>query len=206
MNNNEKEIIPIGEMGRLIGKHVNTLRRWDENGFLKCDHQSPSGKRFYRVSQVNEYLKHPAAATKKVIGYCRVSTLKQKDDLARQEESIRQYLVAQGNPFEIISDIGSGINYTKKGLVRLIELINGQEVAKIVVLYKDRLMRFGFELLEEICKVNSVEIEIVDSTEKTDEEELVEDLVQIITVFGSRLNGRRSRKTKEIIKELTSND
>ena len=128
------------------------------------------------------------------------------DDLERQIENVTWYLAAQGKPFEIISDIGSGINYKKKGLKELIKRISQNKVEKVVVLYKDRLLRFGFELINNLCKKFNVEIEIIDNTEKTEEQELVEDLVQIISVFSCKLNGKRANKAKKLIKELIEND
>ncbi|MGU8339098.1 IS607 family transposase, partial [Clostridium perfringens] len=95
----------------------------------------------------------------KTIGYCRVSSHKQKDDLERQIENVKTYMYAKGYQFEIISDIGSGINYNKKGLNQLIDMITNLEVDKIVVLYKDRLIRFGYELIENICEKYGTTIE-----------------------------------------------
>ncbi|MGO1044930.1 IS607 family transposase, partial [Clostridioides difficile] len=141
-----------------------------------------------------------------VVGYCRVSTPSQKDDLETQVENLKTYMYAKGYEFEIIKDVGSGINYKKKGLQQLIDKINNREVSKIVILYKDRLVQFGFELIEYLCEINSVEIEIVDHSEKSKEEELTDDLVQIITVFANRLYGSRSKKTKRLIDEVKSID
>ena len=138
---------------------------------------------------------------RKTIGYCRVSSNKQKDDLQRQIENMRMYLISQGKPFEIISDIGSGINYKKKGLKELIKLITQNKVEKVVVLYKDRLLRFGFELIEYIASLYNCEIEIIDNTEKSEQQELVEDLVQIITVFSCKLQGKRANKARKLVKE-----
>jgi predicted site-specific integrase-resolvase len=115
-------------------------------------------------------------------------------------------MYAKGYQFEIISDIGSGINYNKKGLLELLDLIQSNQVEKIIVLYKDRLLRFGYELFENTCKYYNTQIEIIDNTEKTDEQELVEDLIQIVTVCSCRLQGKRARKTKKIIKELLEDD
>ena len=112
------------------------------------------------------------------------------------------YLTAQGKPFEVISDIGSGINYKKKGLKELIKLISQNQVDKVVVLYKDRLLRFGYELVEYIASLYNCEIEIIDNTEKSEQQELVEDLVQIITVFSCRLQGKRANKARKLVKEL----
>ena len=144
---------------------------------------------------------------RKVYGYCRVSSKKQQDDLERQIENLKTYLYAKGYEFEIITDIGSGINYTKQGLNKLIEKVINEEVDKIVVLYKDRLIRFGFELIEQICKLKNTEIIVVDSSAhtKSTEEELVEDLIQIVTVFSCKLQGKRSKQTKTMIAQLKVN-
>ncbi|MDK0809119.1 IS607 family transposase, partial [Clostridium perfringens] len=80
------------------------------------------------------------------------------------------------------------------------------EVDKIVVLYKDRLIRFGYELIENICEKYGTTIEIIDNTEKTEEQELVEDLIQIVTVFSCKLQGKRANKAKKMIKELLEDD
>lgn len=106
----------------------------------------------------------------------------------------------------MITDIGSDINYNKKGLNQLIDKITNSEIDRIVILYKDRLLRFGFELIETLCEKYGVEIEIIDSTEKTEEQELVEDMIQIVTVFSCRLQGKRANKAKKMIKELMDND
>ena len=110
------------------------------------------------------------------IGYCRVSSHKQKDDLERQIDNVKTYLLAKGQPFEIISDIGSGINYKKKGLQELIRRISQNQIEKVVVLYKDWLLRFGFELIEYIASLYNCEIEIIDNTEKSEQQELVEEI------------------------------
>ena len=110
--------------------------------------------------------------------------------------------MAKGQPFEIISDIGSGINYKKKGLQDLLRRISQNQVEKIVVLYKDRLLGFGFELIEYIASLYNCEIEIIDHTEKSEQQELVEDLVQIITVFSCKLQGKRANKARKLIREL----
>jgi predicted site-specific integrase-resolvase len=115
-------------------------------------------------------------------------------------------MYAKGYQFEVISDIGSGINYNKKGLNQLIDRITNSEVDKIVILYKDRLLRFGFEIIENLCNKYGTTIEIIDNTEKTEEQELVEDLIQIVKVFRCRLQGKRANKVKKMIKELLEND
>lgn len=115
---------------------------------------------------------------------------------------MQNYLIAKGRPFMILEDIGSGINYNKKGLQKLIKMIKENKVDKIVVLYKDRLLRFGFELIEYLANLYNCDIEIVDNSVKTEEQELVEDLVQIITGFSCKLQGKHANKAKKIVKEL----
>ena len=202
------KLYSIGQFSKLIGKTNQTLRNWDKDGILKPHHVSESGYRYYSQEQLNHFLglKQEVQLNKKTIGYCRVSSHKQKDDLERQIDNVKTYMYAKGYSFEIISDIGSGINYNKKGLNQLIDMVTNSEVDKIVVLYKDRLIRFGFELIENICNKYGATIEIIDNTEKTEEQELVEDMIQIVTVFSARLQGKRVNKAKKMIKELLEDD
>ena len=195
----------IHEVSKILGVSAQTLRNWDKLGKLKPNHKSPNGYRYYSENDLNALL-NVKSQTGKTVGYCRVSSPKQRDDLERQEENMKIYLLSQGNPFEIISDIGSGINYKRKGLQELIKGMANRSISKVVVLYKDRLTRFGFELIEYIAELYGCEIEVIDTTEKTQQEELVEDLVQIITVFSCKLQGKRGNKAKKMIKELTEND
>ena len=198
----------IGQFAKAIGKTTKTLRNWDKNGKLKPVRVEDTGYRYYSQEQLNHFLglKLEKQINKKIIGYCRVSSHKQKDDLERQIENVKTYMYAKGYQFEIITDIGSGINYNKKGLNQIIDMVTNSEVEKIVVLYKDRLIRFGYELIENLCNKFGTAIEIIDNTEKTEQQELVEDLVQIVTVFGCRLQGERANKAKKMIKELIEDD
>lgn len=197
----------IGQFAKKINKTQQTLRNWDKNGKLKPEIvDEKSGYRYYTEKQLKEFYGEISNNNRIVVGYCRVSSNKQKEALERQVENVRMYLISRGYQFKIITDIGSGINYDKKGLNQLIQMILQDEVSKVVVLYKDILVRFGFELIRNICEFKSVEIEIIDNTEKTDEEEIVEELIQIITVFSCRLQGKRANKTKAIIKELKNID
>ena len=198
----------IGQFSKLIGKTNQTLRNWDKDGTLKPHHVSESGYRYYSQEQLNHFLglKQEVQLNKKTIGYCRVSSNKQKDDLERQIENVKTYMYAKGYSFEIISDIGSGINYNKKGLNKLIDMVTNSEVEKIVILYKDRLIRFGYELIENICNKYGTTIEIIYNTEKTEEQVLVEYMIEIVTVFSERLQGKRANKAKKMIKELLEDD
>ena len=192
----------INKFSKILGVSAQTLRNGDKKGKLHPHHTSSNGYRYYSHEQLNQVMNVKPNLDRIVIGYCRVSSNKQKDDLERQIENMKLYLTAQGKPFEIISDIGSGINYKKKGLKELVKRISQNKVDKVVVFYKDRLLRFGFELVEYIASLYDCNIEIIDHTEKTEQQELVEDLVQIITVFSCKLQGKRANKARKLVKEL----
>ena len=196
----------INKFSKILGVSAQTLRNWDAKGKLHPHHTSSNGYRYYSHEQLNQVMNIKPKLDRLVIGYCRVSSNKQKDDLERQIENMKMYLTAQGKPYEIITDIGSGIKYNNKGLKELIQRITQNKVEKVVVLYKDRLLRFGFELVEYIASLHDCNIEIIDNTEKTEQQELVEDLVQIITVFSCKLHGKRANKTRKLVKELTKGD
>ena len=192
----------INKFSKILGVSAQTLRNGDKKGKLHPHHTSSNGYRYYSHEQLNQVMNVEPNLDRSVIGYCRVSSNKQKDDLERQIENMKLYLTAQGKPFEIISDIGSGIDYKKKGLKELMKRISQNKVDKVVVFYKDRLLRFGFELVEYIASLYDCDIEIIDHTEKTEQQELVEDLVQIITVFSCKLQGQRANKVRKLVKEL----
>lgn len=189
---------------QMLGVTAQTLRNWDKEGKLKPSYVKSNGYRYYSEDSILTYTQE--RKTKKnlnVIGYARVSSKKQSDDLERQVNNIKTYLDSKYKDYEIITDVGSGINYTKPGLKKLIEKINRKEVDLIVVLYKDRLLRFGFELVEYFAELNNVKIEVLDKIDKNQDQELVEDLVQIITVFSGKIQGKRKNKTKELIDEFS---
>lgn len=198
----------IGQFAKAIGKTTKTLRNWDKTGTLKPARVEKSGYRYYSQEQLNHFLglKPEKQSLKKIVGYCRVSSRKQKEDLKRQIEHVKMYMYAKGYQFEIITDIGSGINYHNKGLNQILDMVTNSEVEKIVVLDKDRLIGFGYELIEHLCHKFDATIEIIDHTEKTEQQELVEDLVQIVTVFSGRLQGKKANQAKKMIQELTKDD
>ena len=117
----------IHEFSKIIGVSAQTLRNWDANGKLHPHHTTVSGYRYYSDEQLNQVL-NVKPKNRITIGYCRVSSHRQKDDLERQIDNVKTYLLAKGQPFEIISDIGSGINYKKKGLQELIRRISQNQV------------------------------------------------------------------------------
>lgn len=201
-----KQFYSSREFCKLVSVTPQTLRNWDKSGRLVPHHRGNNGYRFYSHEQLLQVTGQKPDSKRIVVGYCRVSSKKQSDDLERQVNNMQMYLMAQGAPFEIIGDIGSGLNYKKQGLNQLISMIESNSVSKVVVLYKDRLVRYGFELIETIAKLHSCEIEVIDKSDKSEQQELVEDLIQIITVFSCKLQGQRSKCTKALLQDLKAGE
>lgn len=190
------------DVTKILGVTAQTLRNWDKEGKLKPSYTKSNGYRYYSEDVILSYTQE--RKTKKdinVVLYARVASKEQQDDLERQISNLKEYAKDKYEKYDVISDIGSGINYEKPGLKRLIEMINKKQVDIIVVLYKDRLLRYGFELVEYFAKLNNVKIEVIDKIDKNQDQELVEDLVQIITVFSCKLQGKRKKKTKELLQK-----
>ena len=140
---------------------------------------------------------------RKTVAYARVSSHDQKDDLDRQKQVLELYCARQGWTFEVVADLGSGMNYHKKGLKRLLDDILADRVGRLVVTHKDRLLSFGAELVFAICEAKHVEVLILNQGEDTTfEEELAQDVMEIITVFSARLDGSRSRKNQKLLNDV----
>jgi predicted site-specific integrase-resolvase len=132
-----------------------------------------------------------------------VSTSGQKDDLVRQVALLESYCAANGWTYEVISDLGSGLNYHKRGLKALVSRICSGEVGRLVLSHKDRLLRFGAELVFSLCEHFGVEVIIINASEdSTFEEDLANDVIEIVTVFSARLYGSRSHKNKQVMERL----
>jgi putative resolvase len=135
-----------------------------------------------------------------VVGYARVSSTTQKDDLERQKQLLHSYAKDKGyGEIQILSDVGSGLNEERKGFLELLEMVAERKVSKVIVAHKDRLTRFGFETLRKLFQAFGTEIEVIDSEGKTPREELVEDLMTIVSHFAGKLYGMRSHKYKEVV-------
>ena len=136
---------------QILGVTAQTLRNWDKEGKLKPAYTKSNGYRYYSEEDVLSYTKErDTKKERKLVGYVRVSSKKQEDDLNRQKENLESYLKQTNQEYEIVSDIGSGINYNKPGLKKLIEKINKKEVDEIIVLYKDNFLDFLFVYLDHL--------------------------------------------------------
>ena len=136
------------------------------------------------------------------LGYARVSSSDQRQDLQRQTQRLSQHLASSSDSsYEVISDLGSGVNYKKKGLNKLLKLLLSGKAASLTVIHKDRLLRFGSELIFKICDAVGTKVCILEEEpSKSHEEELVRDVVTLMTVFSARHYGRRRhiRKTQQV--------
>lgn len=164
------------------GLHPNTLRKYADNGTVP-HYRSPNGDRYFDVSCL-------VGASRAVICYARVSTTKQKEDLKRQAAFLRERYPEA----EIIEDIGSGLNFKRKGLLALLERAMRGERLQVIVSYRDRLARFGFDLVKWAIERSGGEVLVLNQIDTSPTAELISDLMAIITVFSSRLHGLRSYK------------
>ena len=197
------KLLPIGQASKLLGVTIQTLRNWDKQGLLKPDEYTKGGERRYKLESlknINKNIKFNADSLK-TIAYARVSSNDQKDDLIRQVQVLELYCAKAGFNYEIIQDLGSGMNYYKKGLTKLLNLILEGQVKRLVLTHKDRLLRFGAELIFAICEAKEVEVIIINKGDENIrfEEELAKDVLEIITVFSARLYGSRSKKNKKLL-------
>jgi putative resolvase len=167
-------------------------------------HRTKGNQRLYDPAQlmpsrfVNEEVQ-----LRSTIAYARVSSHDQKEDLQRQIKMLEMYCAAQGWSFTVIKDLGSGMNYHKRGLKQLLDHLIEGKVGRLVFTHKDRLLRFGAELVFSLCAVKAVEVVIINhSDDSSFEEELAQDVLEIITVFSARLYGARSQKNKPLMNDL----
>jgi len=183
-----------------LGVSITTLRRWEASGKLVPEHTAGGHRRYDLAKLRPEMFRAEADAARRTIAYARVSSHDQKEDLERQKQVLELYCARQGWTFEVIADLGSGMNYHKKGLKRLLdEIIEGQ-VGRLVLTRKDRLLRFGAELVFAVCEAKGVEVVILNQGEETSfEEDLAQDVLEIVNVLSARLYGLRSRKNQKLL-------
>lgn len=189
-------LVPIRKASQMTGLHPNTLRKYADNGKFKVVRLKENGQRLFDTSSF-EYVKpeKEVETSQPTVCYCRVSSGKQKDDLARQIVYMREKFPSA----EIIRDIGSGLNFKRKGLRTILQRLLQGDKFTLIVAHRDRLCRFGFELIEFLFEQNGGELLVLDKEEVSPQQELTEDLLTILHVFSCRMHGLRkySNKIKE---------
>jgi predicted site-specific integrase-resolvase len=196
------EIMKSKEVCEFLKISQRTLFRLEERGQLIPYRKN--GRKYYFKKDVLKYLNIEKERNRKTIAYYRVSSNSQKKELENQLEYIQTYAINSGKIIdEYIKDIGSGINYRRKGFLKMLEMVLNNEIEEIIITYKDRLVRFGFELLEFLFEKYNVKLTIINLEKTSPEDELITDLMTIIHVFSARLYGLRNYKNK--IKDAIKN-
>ena len=189
------KVLSVGQAALFLGVCVKTMHRWEESGELSPDWRTPGGRRRYELASLTCWVEDSSKEQRGTVLYARVSSHDQKEDLSRQQELLRS--VAKAKSFDDVyelKDIGSGINFGKKGFLALLKLLFSGKIQRIVVTHRDRLMRFGFSLIEQI--------EVLDHSEHSFEVQLSQDLIEIITVFSAKLYGKRSAQHRRMRQSL----
>jgi putative resolvase len=182
------EALCIKKMSERVGVHPQTLRRWERQGKIDKPERTAGNHRRYTLHNTQEQTM--------VVGYVRVSSHDQKEDLTRQEQFVLSH---SKQPVDmVIKDLGSGLNYKKSGFRKLLILLLRGNVKELVLTHKDRLLRFGSEIIFQICRFFGVKITILqDTPDKPPMETFCYDLVEIMTVFCSKIYGHRSHQNKK---------
>lgn len=183
------KLVSIKVVAEEYGVTTQTIRNWCEEGMFEVKRTKGGHRRFVLENDEDQ---------RKTVLYSRVSSAGQKEDLKRQTQALEEYCSQEEiENFEVLEDVGSGINYKKRGLQKLVKEIVLGKVAQVVISFKDRLLRFGIELLELLCDLKNVEIIMVHEGEEKDfESQLVEDVLAILTVYSAKIYGRRSHQKK----------
>jgi len=191
------KILKPNEVSEILNVTVRTLQKWDREGKLKAQRTPTTNRRYYTQEQINEYLGKKNRISDKIVIYARVSSNSQKPDLESQIEFLKQYANAKGYIVdEIITDIGSGLNYNRKKWNELLAGIEEKRISRVIVSHKDRFIRFGYEWFEKYVQSQGCEIEVVNNETTSPQEEMIQDLVSIIHCFSCRIYGLRKYKTK----------
>jgi len=189
------------EVCRRLGISYSTLSRWVREGRIKAV-RTAGGKFRVPESEVRRIAEGlPISKEVRAIIYARVSSNDQKNELERQVQYLTEHCVAKGySVVGVLSDVASGLKTDRKGLMKLFNYVMNRQVDVVVVMYRDRLTRFGFEHLEYFFKQYGVRVEVVFGEEPKDAyQELVEDLIEIVTFFAGKLYGMRSHRKKKLV-------
>jgi excisionase family DNA binding protein len=195
--------VTISKAAKELGVSIDTLRRWEAAGKIEVE-RTPGGHRRYDLAKLRGVVPRTAPSERVTLAYARVSSQDQQDDLVTQVALLESFCAANGWQYEGVQDLGSGMNYQKRGLRQLIKRICAGDLERLVLTHTDRLLRFGSELVFTLCEEFNVEVTIINQSEKpvSFEEELVGDVLEILTVFSARLYGSRSHKNRKLVKQL----
>jgi putative resolvase len=199
------EILTVTEAAQYLKRTVVCLQQWDRRGKLKS-HRTDSNRRYYFKHELDNFLGiEPVQEHRSIVVYARVSSTNQKSDLKNQINILNDYVRAKAySNVLVFEEIGGGLNFKRKKFNEILDLILGNKIEKLIITHKDRLCRFGFDLIKGLCDKFNVEIEVITLDKDSPETEMVKDLMTIIHCFSSRLYGLRNYR-KELKKRLESN-
>ena len=186
------------EMAERLNVTVRTLQRWDNDGVLKA-YRTPTNRRYYTEEQYLEYTGQSQTVKdpRKVVAYARVSSNGQKDYLKNQVRFLRNFANGKGIILDdVITDIGSGLNYKRKNWNKLLDDVMDNQIKVIYITYKDRFIRFGYDWFENLCKKHNTEIVVLNNIDTSPSQEMIDDMISIIHVFSCRLYDLRKYKTE----------
>lgn len=200
-----EQLLTISEAAKYLRRTTICLQQWDRKGRL-CAHRTDTNRRYYYKSELDNFLGIDIKKEDRItIVYARVSSSNQKNDLKKQISMLNDYIQIKAySNVKLYEEIGGGLNFKRAKLNDILELVLQNKVDKIIITHKDRLCRFGFELIKNICDKFNTEIEVITLDNDSLETEMVKDLMTIIHCFSSRLYGLRNYR-KELKKRLESN-
>jgi putative resolvase len=186
------KLLRVSEFAERVGRSASTVRRWEREGLI-APARTVSGQRYFTKADVMSVLRPGFAdSPRRVVVYCRVSSAGQRDDLASQVAAMERFCAGRGLAIsEWISEVGGGMNFRRRKFVRMLDEVIAGEVSTIVVAHRDRLVGFGFGLIEWLAAKHGCQIVVANQQSLSPQPELVEDLLAIVHVFSCRLYGLR---------------
>ncbi|MEM4589473.1 MAG: IS607 family transposase [Thermoplasmata archaeon] len=192
-----EKLYTMKEGKKILGVTTWTIQQWDRQGKIRC------------VRTIGEHGRIPESEIKRIlglkeerifVGYASVSYSTQRDDLERQKQLISNYAKEKGYDYiQVLTDIGSGLKENRKSFLKLLDMVSERRISKVIIAYENRLTRFGIETLKKMFTTFGTEIEVIKHEEKIPQEELVEDLITIVSYFAGKLYGMRSHRYREVI-------
>lgn len=186
--------LTLGKAAKYLGLHPKTLQKYDRQGTLSAQ-RTPTNRRVWLKSKLDHFLGETSCVVREVIAYCRVSSQAQRPDLRNQRSIVEEFCLARGLAnVEFVEEIGGGLNFKRPRFQQIIDKIVSGSVSTLVLAHKDRMLRFGFDLILHLCQKHDCEVLVINNERVSPEQEMVQDLMAITHCFSSRLYGLRNYK------------
>lgn len=186
--------MPLREAAAYIGRHVKTLQRMDREGVLPA-HRTETNQRYWLRAELDVYLGNTVAVLpRSVVAYCRVSSAAQRPDMLNQRKALEQFCTARGLAAEYVEEVGGGLSFKRPKFLSVLDRVIAGRVSTLVAAHKDRVSRFGIDLIRHICETHNCELLLMNAEMLSPEAEMVQDLMAITHCFSARLYGLRNYK------------